>query len=223
MQEFSAKKAVVLLSGGMDSAVVLLTALKRCKTVACLSIDYGSKHSQRELAAANKLAEFYKVERTVINFKFINDLFQSSLLQSGEEIPDGYYEEQNMRSTVVPFRNGIFLSAAVGFAESIAAELVLIGSHAGDREVYPDCRKAFTEAFSEAAKLGTYANVKVEAPLSEMTKLEVAKLGRDLGLDFSLTWTCYRGGEKHCGRCASCNSRKEALGFSEGRDPTVYE
>jgi len=153
---------------------------------------------------------------------FINDLFSSSLLQTGENIPDGSYNDNDMRSTVVPFRNGIMLSIAAGYAENKGIRKVLIGAHSGDHPVYPDCSPVFIDAMSKASQSGTYANVSIEAPFAAIGKDKIAEIGRSLDFDFSLTWSCYKGGEIHCGICATCIERKIALEFTKGLDPTRY-
>ncbi len=214
--------SVIVLSGGMDSAVLMAHALTQGKTVEAISFDYGSKHNVRELPMAAGLCETFGVGHQVIRLPFINDLFSSSLLSSGEAIPDGAYMEANMKSTVVPFRNGIMLSIAAGYAESIGASEVLLGSHSGDHHIYPDCRPQFNTAFAKAVDIGTDEKVKIRFPFSNMDKRDIGDLGRTLGLDFGKTWTCYKGGEFHCGTCGACDERKHALRYDQGLDVTKY-
>lgn len=214
---------VVVLSGGMDSTVLLADAVARYEKVVAMSFDYGSKHNDRELPLARAVCERLGVGHRTIGLPFINELFSSSLLSSGDEVPDGTYDEPTMKSTVVPFRNGIMLSIAAGYAESIGAARVLLGSHAGDHFIYPDCRPEFNSAFSSAVKLGTDGKVSIEFPFSSLDKRDIGDLGRKLGVDFSATWTCYKGGEIHCGVCGACDERKYALRNDEGLDPTTYE
>ena len=215
--------SIVVLSGGMDSTVLLADALDKKKRPAAISFDYGSKHNDRELPRAAEICNKLGVSHRIIPLPFINELFSSSLLASGEEIPDGSYNEVDMKSTVVPFRNGILLSIAVGYAESQGAKEVLLGSHAGDHFIYPDCRPEFNAAFAKAALLGTDGTVHVRFPFSHMSKRDIGDLGRRLGVDFAATWTCYKGREIHCGTCGACLERKEALRREEGLDPTPYE
>ena len=215
--------AVIVLSGGMDSAVLLADALERKKTVTAMSFDYGSKHNARELPMAAAMCGRLQVPHRIVDLPFINELFASSLLPSGGEIPDGHYDALSMKSTVVPFRNGIFMSIAVGYAESIEAEEVLLGSHAGDHFIYPDCRPDFNSSFSQAALLGTDRQVRVRFPFAAMDKRDIGDLGRKLGVDFKQTWTCYKGREIHCGTCGACRERKYALRKEAGQDPTDYE
>ena len=149
--------------------------------------------------------------------------FKSSLLEGADAIPEGHYAEDNMKSTVVPFRNGIMLAIAVGMAESYGLTKVLIANHAGDHTIYPDCRPAFIAAIDRAAQAGTFADVRVEAPYTHLTKGEIAAVGKRLKLDYAETWSCYKGGERHCGKCGTCIERKEALAFAGIADTTDYE
>ncbi len=215
-------ETVVVLSGGMDSTVLLARQVADNKSVAALSFDYGSKHNRRELPLAAQMCRTLHVPHEVAALPFINRLFSSSLLQSGDAIPEGAYDAQNMKSTVVPFRNGIMMAIAVGYAESLGASRVLLGSHSGDHFIYPDCRPEFNSAFSEAAYLGTDGQVRVAFPFARMDKRDIGDLGRRLGVDYTQTWTCYKGAEIHCGVCGACDERKYALRHSEGRDPTIY-
>lgn len=219
----NANEAILLLSGGMDSGVLLAVSARKYDRIHTVGFDYGSRHNTRELAMAKILAERYGASFETISLPFVNELFSSSILLSGENVPEGSYNDTNMRSTVVPFRNGIMLSIAVGLAENLGIRDVLIAAHAGDHPVYPDCRESFVSAMSRAASAGTYAGVRVIAPFVAISKPDIARIGRDMGFDFSLTWSCYKGGELHCGKCATCNERKASLGFEKGLDPTRYE
>jgi 7-cyano-7-deazaguanine synthase len=216
-------EAVILLSGGMDSGVLLAWAIRRYERVHALTFDYGSRHGAREQEKARGLAKCYGAPFKTVGLSFFNELFTSSLLTGGHEIPEGPYARDNISSTVVPFRNGIMLSVAVGYAEDRGISTVLIASHGGDHPIYPDCRQAFTEAMSRAAQEGTFSRVSVQAPFASLDKKEIAEMGRKLGLDFRMTYSCYKGGRIHCGRCATCLERKAALGYDLGRDPTEYE
>ena len=211
-------KAVLIYSGGLDSTTLLYEY--RSEIALAVSFDYGSKHNARELGFARQNCNKLGIRHMIIPLDFIGQYFKSSLLQSGGAIPEGHYADDNMRSTVVPFRNGFMLSVAVGLAESMELDTVLIANHSGDHAIYPDCRPEFIDSFSKAAENGTYNGVKVVSPYCNMTKRDIAIRGRELGVDFALTYSCYNGGEKHCGRCGTCTERKEAL---EGFDPTEYE
>ena len=216
------KKAVILLSGGMDSGVLLAWAHEKFDRVHGLYLDYGSKHAGQEYQRASALAGHYKAALTRIEIPFINEHFSSSLLSSGAEIPEGPYKMDSISSTVVPFRNGIMLAIAVGLAENLHIPTVLIGSQSGDHPIYPDCRESFTRAMSRAAAEGTFTKVEILAPFATLDKKGIARKGRDLRFDFRMTFSCYKGGEVHCGVCATCLERKEALGHDKGHDPTEY-
>ena len=216
-------KAVVLLSGGMDSVTALYHARETCEVLAGLGFDYGSKHNHRELPFAAWHCRELGVSHEVIRLAFVDRLFSSDLLRSGGEIPEGHYEEGTMKRTVVPFRNGIMLAVAAGYAESIGADGLVIAAHAGDDAVYPDCRGAFMDAMAEAVRLGTYAGISLLRPFIGMSKAEIAKRGAELGVDFSRTWSCYKGGGGHCGRCGTCVERREAFVLAGISDPTEYE
>ncbi|GFM36883.1 7-cyano-7-deazaguanine synthase QueC [Desulfovibrio psychrotolerans] len=214
--------AVIILSGGMDSTVLMAHELSRGTRLAAISFDYGSKHNGRELPMAAASCAFYGVPHRVVQLPFINELFSSSLLRSGGDVPEGAYDAESMKSTVVPFRNGILIAIAVGYAESVGAERVLLGSHSGDHHIYPDCRTEFNAAMNEAALRGTDGAVRLDFPFATMDKRDIGDLGRLLGVDFSRTWTCYKGGVTHCGVCGACDERKFALRRDEGLDPTAY-
>jgi 7-cyano-7-deazaguanine synthase len=216
------EKAVVSLSGGIDSSTLLHWAMRRYNVVA-LTFDYGSKHAEREQAAAKEIAALAGAEHILTRLPFVNELFKSDLLQSGGEIPEGHYENSSMKSTVVPFRNGIMLSIAAGFAESVGAATVLYAAHAGDHAIYPDCRPEFLKAMSEAARAGTYMNVKIEDPFVDLHKKDIVLLGHELRVPFEITYSCYKGGSLHCGRCGTCVERREAFRLAGVHDPTKYE
>ena len=210
-------KAILIYSGGLDSTTLLYEY--KDSIALAVTFDYGSKHNAREISYARLNCERLGILHRVISLEFIRDSFKSDLLLSGGEIPEGHYAEENMKSTVVPFRNGIMLSAAIGLAESNDLDTVLIANHAGDHTIYPDCRPEFIEAMDAAAQAGTFNGVRIVSPYCNITKRDIALRGRKLGVDFSLTYSCYKGGEKHCGKCGTCIERKEAL---EGFDTTLY-
>jgi len=217
------KRAIVVFSGGMDSATALWWALREFGDVAAVSFEYGSKHNARELAAAATICRKLSVPHTVISLDFIGRTFHSSLLKTGGDIPEGNYNEENMASTVVPFRNGIMLAAAAGLAEDSGFSAVILGNHTGDHAIYPDCRPEFIDGMAKAIEAGTGGKVKLLSPFCRMTKGEIAALGAKLGVDFSLTWSCYNGRDRHCGKCGTCRERREAFREAGLPDPTVYE
>jgi 7-cyano-7-deazaguanine synthase len=215
-------KVVVLLSGGMDSVTAFHAALREHEVVAGLSFDYGAKHHARELPMAVWHCTQAGIPHRVAPLGFVAEEFSSDLLSSGGAIPDGHYEEASMKSTVVPFRNGIMLSIAAGFAESRGAEGVVIAAHSGDHSIYPDCREDFLEPMARAIRAGTYTGIELLRPFVAMDKAAIARRGAELGVDFSRTWSCYKGGEVHCGTCGTCVERREAFLLAGLPDPTVY-
>lgn len=215
------KDSVLILSGGMDSVTMLYEY--RDRIALCVSFDYGSNHNARELPFARLHCQRLGIEHLTIPLSFMGQYFESSLLQGSEAIPEGSYATDNMKSTVVPFRNGIMLSVAVGLAESRGLSHVMMANHGGDHAVYPDCRPEFVESFSNAAKAGTYAGVTLLAPYTNLTKADIARHGRQLGISYAETWSCYKGGEHHCGRCATCVERRQALLEAGIDDTTLYD
>jgi 7-cyano-7-deazaguanine synthase len=215
-------KVVVLLSGGLDSVTALHDALCIHEVVAALSFDYGAKHNACELPMAAWQCARLGIPHSTAPLDFVAREFQSDLLRSGGEIPEGHYEEESMRSTVVPFRNGIMLAIAAGFAESRGAEGVVIAAHAGDHAIYPDCRESFMEPMASAIREGTYARIELLRPFIAMDKAAIVRRGGELGVDFAHTWSCYKGGEVHCGTCGTCVERREAIQLAGIPDPTGY-
>ncbi|MBI2496914.1 MAG: 7-cyano-7-deazaguanine synthase QueC [Opitutae bacterium] len=216
-------KVVVLCSGGMDSVTALHWARWRHDVRVALSFDYGAKHNHREIPFAAAQAGIVGVPHQVIPLDFIGRLFASDLLKTGGEIPEGHYADANMQRTVVPFRNGIMLAAATGLAESAGAEAVVIAAHTGDHAVYPDCREDFMAAMGDAMRHGTYAGVRLLRPFITLTKGGIVTEGARLGVDFAQTWSCYKGGAIHCGKCGTCVERREAFIEAGLADPTHYE
>ena len=211
-------KAILIYSGGLDSTTLLYEYKDEISLA--VTFDYGAKHGAREIECAKYNCNKLGIKHLIIPLDFMDKYFRSNLLESGGEIPEGNYDEENMRSTVVPFRNGIMLAVAAGLAESYDLDTVLLANHSGDHSIYPDCRPSFIDAFDSATKEGTYNGVRVVSPYCNITKRDIALRGRELGIDYSKTYSCYKGGEVHCGCCGTCRERKEAL---EGFDPTVYE
>ena len=206
---FKMKDSILVLSGGMDSTTLLHD--RKDQIALAVTFDYGSKHNAREIECAKKNCEMLGIEHIVIPLDFMGKYFKSSLLIGGEDIPEGHYADENMKSTVVPFRNGIMLAIAAGLAESRGLKKVMLANHGGDHAIYPDCRPGFVDAMSEAIKEGTYDGVIIDAPYTNITKSDIARIGKRIGVDYNLTYSCYKGGEKHCGKCGTCVERMEAL------------
>lgn len=215
------KDSVIVVSGGMDSITLLYD--KKEEIALAVTFDYGSKHNAREIAWAKVHCGRLGIRHIVIKLDFMQKYFTSSLLEGGDEIPEGHYADENMKSTVVPFRNGIMLSVAAGIAESNRLKKILIANHGGDHTIYPDCRPEFIGAMDRAIANGTYEDVRIDAPYTNITKADIAKIGKRLGIDYSETWSCYKGGERHCGKCGTCIERKEAMALAGIDDRTEYE
>jgi len=212
------KNIVILYSGGMDSSVALYQYSQQIRLA--VSFDYGSKHNKIEIKYAAKNCKQLGIEHRIVEIDLNKMGFVSDLLQSGGDIPDGHYEDENMKKTVVPFRNGIMLSIAAGIAESMDCNKLLISNHAGDHAIYPDCRPDFIQSMSDAIRFGTYNKVEILAPFTNLTKREIALKGKEINVPFENTYSCYNGQEQHCGTCGTCTERKEAL---EGFDKTQYK
>ncbi|MCF7761344.1 MAG: 7-cyano-7-deazaguanine synthase QueC [Cephaloticoccus sp.] len=215
-------KVVVLCSGGMDSVTALHWARREHDVTAVLSFNYGAKHNDAELPYAAEQAAQLGIRHEVIALDFVNRLFASNLLKSGGEIPEGHYQAANMKQTVVPFRNAIMLSIACGWAESLGAAGLVIAAHGGDHAIYPDCREEFMAAMGDAMRVGTYAGVQLLRPFIARTKGEIVTEGIRLGVDYARTWSCYKGGAVHCGKCGTCVERREAFMEAGVPDPTEY-
>ena len=205
----------------MDSITMLYEYKERIALG--ISFDYGSNHNAREIPFAAMHCERLGIKHIVIHLGFMHQHFKSSLLEGAEAIPEGNYDDENMKSTVVPFRNGIMLSIAAGVAESNGLKYVMMANHGGDHTIYPDCRPEFVSAMSEATRLGTYPGIEVLAPYTGITKSDIARHGKALGIDYAETWSCYKGGEHHCGKCGTCRERIEALADAGIEDHTVYD
>lgn len=215
------KDSVIIVSGGMDSITLLHDMHGRIALA--VSFDYGSNHNAREIPYAVEHCKLLGIRHIVINLDFMCRYFRSSLLEGADAVPEGHYADDNMKSTVVPFRNGIMLSIAAGIAESNGLKYVMMANHGGDHAVYPDCRPEFVTAMSAAMRNGTYPGIEIIAPYTDMTKGDIAVRGKALGIDYSRTWSCYKGGEKHCGKCGTCVERMEALAFAGIEDTTEYD
>lgn len=188
-----------------------------------VTFDYGSNHNAREIECARRQCVLLGIEHLIIPLSFMGRYFRSSLLSGAQDIPEGHYADDNMKSTVVPFRNGIMLAVACGLAESRDLRHVMIANHGGDHAIYPDCRPGFIDAMSLAMKEGTYEGITIDAPYTGITKADIVKRGSALDVDYLLTYSCYKGAEHHCGCCGTCVERKEAFEIAGVKDPTLYK
>ena len=215
------KDTLIIYSGGLDSTTLLYD--ERERIALAVTFDYGSNHASHEKECAAWHCRRLGIEHLVIDLGFFGQYMPSSLTAGAEAVPEGRYDDENMRSTVVPFRNGIMLSVACGLAESRGLRHVLMANHSGDHAVYPDCRPAFVDAMNAAMQAGTYEGVSLVAPYTHLSKTDIVRRGAALGVDFGHTYSCYKGGDRHCGRCGTCTERKEAFAEAGIPDPTVYE
>lgn len=217
-----AEKVVVIYSGGMDSFTVLNRALKDGKEVYALSFDYGQRHV-KELECASSVCTSLNIKHKVIDISSINQLLAGSSLTDDIDIPEGHYEAENMKSTIVPNRNMILLSLAVGYAVSVGAAQVYYGAHSGDHAIYPDCRPEFVQKMNDVCQIANYESVEIFSPYLTVNKTAILTDGLNMGLDYSNTWTCYNGREKACGKCGACQERLEAFAENKVTDPIAYE
>ncbi|PKH99868.1 7-cyano-7-deazaguanine synthase QueC [Glaciecola sp. 33A] len=215
-------KVVVIYSGGMDSYTVLNKAMQQGYDVHAVSFNYGQRHS-KELLFAKKVCEQHDIEHKVVDISSINQLIGGSALTDDIDVPEGHYQEESMKTTVVPNRNMIMLSMAVGYAVSIEAEAVYFGAHSGDHAIYPDCRTEFVDAMNDVCKIANYQAVEVRAPYLAASKTDILREGLVMNLDYNDTWTCYNGQEKACGRCGACQERLEAFSENNTIDPIDYQ
>lgn len=214
------KHILMVLSGGMDSVTMLHEYADEIELA--VNFSYGSNHNMRELECARAHCSELGIELVEIDLSFIGKYFHSSLLEGAEAVPEGDYDFDNMKSTVVPFRNGIMLAAAAGLAESHGLDTVMIANHAGDHAIYPDCRGSFIDAMARAIAEGTYEGIALKAPYTYLNKADIALRGKRLGIDYTTTYSCYKGLEHHCGRCGTCLERRKALADAGIEDHTIY-
>jgi 7-cyano-7-deazaguanine synthase len=218
------KKTVVITSGGMDSAVLLAHMRLRLgpQNVRALSINYGQRH-KIELEYACQFAKSIGIEWACADLSNLGPLLPgSSQTDPKVAVPHGHYAEESMKQTVVPNRNMILLAIAIGHAIGHRCDTVSYAAHAGDHAIYPDCRPIFADALNVAAQLADWHIVTIEKPFIHMTKAEIVSKGVDVGVDFSKTYSCYEGKEKHCGKCGTCVERREAFERAGVQDPTEY-
>ncbi len=216
------EKVVVIYSGGMDSFTVLHRALREGKAPYALTFDYGQRH-KKEIDYAARVCDSLNVPHKVVDISAINQLIGGSALTSDIEVPAGHYEEPSMKQTVVPNRNMILLSMAVGYAVSLEAEKVYYGAHSGDHAIYPDCRPEFVQRMNDVCGIANYTPVEIVTPYLDVSKTAILTDGLNMGLDYGQTWTCYNGREKACGSCGACQERLEAFRDNQAEDPLEYE
>lgn len=229
------ERVVAIVSGGMDSVTMLKMLYDQGKDIQVMNFSYGSKHNRKERAALEQICTrlnlpLYTYDLPVNTVKIhpngdqqSDNLLTSDLLKSGGEIPEGHYEEENMRKTVVPFRNGIMLSIAVGFAESHGARAVYYGNHAGDNTNYPDCRPEFVDAMNQTAILGTFEGIEIRSPFVHKTKADIVALGIRIDAPLDIAWSCYRGEDRPCLKCCTCTERIEAFYKNGIQDPQLTD
>lgn len=216
-------KSVVIVSGGMDSVTLLYHLKQEGHELKALGVNYGQRHA-KELVSAKEICKLAEVPFEIANLQPINQFLQGSSQTSKDiAVPEGHYADENMKKTVVPNRNMIMLSVAIGWAVSLKYDSVAYGAHSGDHAIYPDCRPEFADAMANAAAICDWTPIKLLSPFSDKTKSDIAILGYRLSVPFDKTWSCYKGRTLHCGLCGTCVERKEAFRVAGLVDPTEYE
>lgn len=219
-------KAVAIASGGMDSATLAYYYKDKGYDLILVGFNYGQRH-KRELESLKTIATELDADCRIIDLSILSQhLHGSSLTSSDVAVPDGHYAKKTMQATVVPNRNAIMLAIATGIAVAEGAEIVATGVHAGDHFIYPDCRPEFIQHLDAAFRAGNeefaVEGFHIEAPFVSITKGDIARLGIKLKVPYEKTWSCYKGGDIHCGRCGTCVERVEAFIEAQADDPTEY-
>ena len=222
MEEKQKPKAVVVLSGGMDSTTLLYDVVNQGYKTFCIGFDYNQRH-KKELWMAKKTCDKLGLEYLIVDLSALNVVAPSALTRDDIEVPEGHYTDDNMKQTVVPNRNMVMLSIATAYAIGKGANDVFYGAHAGDHAIYPDCRVEFVDKMKEAIKISDWEPINLHAPYLTVDKGDIAIKGKELDVDYSLTWTCYKGLELACGKCGSCVERLEAFEKAGIKDPVIYE
>jgi 7-cyano-7-deazaguanine synthase len=216
-------KTVLLLSGGLDSSVALDWLRSKNYEVKALSLHYGQRHN-KELKAAQMIAQRAKVEHKVVDLSALRSVLGGSSQTDDQiDVPEGHYTAESMKLTVVPNRNMIFLSVAAAWAIAENCESVAYAAHGGDHTIYPDCRPDFVQAIQKTFELCDWKQISLITPFLQLSKAEIVSHGAKLKTPFHLTWSCYKGGDLHCGQCGTCVERKEAFQLAKISDPTIYE
>jgi 7-cyano-7-deazaguanine synthase len=214
-------RVVLIHSGGLDSTVLLYKLRTDGHELRCLGIDYGQRH-RRELDVGRAICRDLGIEYRVADLRSLRPLLAGSALTDDVPVPDGHYADETMKLTIVPNRNMIMLSVAIGWAISTEYDAVAYAAHAGDHTIYPDCRPAFVDVIRGAARLCDWRPVELLTPFLNVTKADIVRMGAGLGVPFERTWSCYKGGEVHCGTCGTCVERREAFQKAGIADPTAY-
>jgi len=217
-------KAVVILSGGLDSTTLLYEIRKilGSPNVSAVSFNYGQKHS-KELGMAQKTCKKLEIGHTIINIPELGAFSTSSLTDESVPVPEGNYTEESIKSTIVPNRNMVLLSLAASYAISKRARFLYYGAHSGDHAIYPDCRPQFVDAMRVALQLCDWFPIVLDAPYLRLDKGDIVIKGTYLNVDYSLTWTCYKGEDLACGKCGACVERLEAFKKAGIEDPIKYK
>jgi 7-cyano-7-deazaguanine synthase len=217
-------KIVAIVSGGMDSTTLLYHMKAEGHRVSGLGFNYGQRHL-KELDACTEICAEADIPFEIADISAIAPLIagQSSQVNPAVEVPEGHYTEDSMKATVVPNRNMIMLSIAIGHAIATESDAVAYGAHAGDHTIYPDCREEFAAAMARAARLCDWRPVELLRPFVSLSKADIAARGHKLGVPFEKTWSCYKGQELHCGKCGTCVERREAFELAGLEDPTRYQ
>lgn len=223
----SPRHAIVVASGGLDSTVLAFWLAASGSELTLLSFNYGQRH-RVELDHAVEIALVLNCPHEIVNLAELGrPLGGSALTDSVVPVPDGYYTDESMRATIVPNRNAIMLDIAVAVAVARKAAAVAFGAHAGDHAIYPDCRPEFVEQFARTASVANEgllaADFEIVAPFLAQSKADIVHIGAALHVPFERTWSCYRGGEVHCGTCGTCTERREAFAHNNIIDPTIYQ
>lgn len=217
------KKAILLYSGGLDSTVLLYDLLSQNYDVYCLSINYSQRHV-REIESATKISYRLGLEHTILDLSCLKSIFGLDNALTGiSDVPNGHYTDKSMDITVVPNRNMVLLSIAVSYAIGQKADYVAIANHLGDHPIYPDCRVEFIDAIQDTIKLGNKHQVTILNPFNNISKTDIVKRGHQLEVPFELTYSCYKGQVKHCGKCGTCFERQESFKLNNITDLTEYE
>ena len=216
-------KTLVILSGGMDSTTLVYDLVNQGDEVVCLSFNYGQRHS-KELECAKKTCEKLKIEHHIVDISNIHKIVMSqNSLTGNKEVPEGHYADETMKQTIVPYRNAIMLMITAGTASTLNFDRVAYAAHSGDHAIYPDCRPEFVLATKLVMMLGDYKQVELYTPYIKIPKANIVNKGLQLNVPYEDTWSCYKGGEKHCGKCGTCVERLEAFKLNRMKDPVEYD